>query len=144
MTNSTVEKAFLLLKLDNPFIDFKGLLTMCNPFENLLVDNALSRKRFSQIQGRLFFVDFNNLLGKFSYLSLVVRDLLVESLLFVETFLLLGLKIIEFSLTNFTEIPLSSHLVDLRLNLKVIMPTKSEVFDQLCEESFKFNQVLVH
>lgn len=72
MTNHVVEEVPLLLQLANPFFNFKVLLTMCNPLENLLVDNALSRKRFSQVQGSLLFLDFSNLLGKFNYLSLIV------------------------------------------------------------------------
>lgn len=70
--------------------------------------------------------------------------MLVEGLLLVETFLPLGLKIIELPLTNFTKVPPSSHLVDLCLNLKVRVLTKSKVFQKLREESFEFNQVLGH
>lgn len=72
MTNSVVKEVFLLPQLANPFFDFKGFLTMCNPFESLMVNNALSRKRFIRIQRSLLFLDLSNLLGKFIFFILIV------------------------------------------------------------------------
>lgn len=142
--NHVVYEVPLLLQLAIPFFKFKGLITMCNSLKNLLIDNILSRKSSSWIQGSFLFLNFNNFLGKISYLSLIVWDLLVEGVLLVEMFLLLGLKTIELPLTNFTEVPLSSHLIEFHFNLEVRVSTKTEVFDKLSEEGFKSNQVLGH
>lgn len=141
MTNSDVKDAFLLPQLVNPCFDFNGLFAMWNPFKNLLVDDILSRKRFSCIQRGFLCFEFSNLLSEFSNLSLIIWDLLIKDLLFAETLLFLGLEVTQFFLTVLPKIPLQSHLVDLCFDLKISISKKSEILDQLGKESFKLNQV---
>lgn len=106
MTDSTAKKAFLLPRLLNSDFDFKGIFTMWNPFKNFLVDSILSRKRFSCIQRGFLRFHFSNLLIQFSYLSLIVRDLLIDGLLLAETLLFLVLEVTKFLLTVLTKVPL--------------------------------------
>lgn len=72
MINLVVDEVPLLLQLANLFFNFKGLLTMCNSFENFLINNILSRRSLNLIQGGFLFLDFSNFLGEFSHLSLIV------------------------------------------------------------------------